>query len=169
MKLTTITYLVTLLGFSHLCYSQSCGKLIANSMVTQGDFAVTLEKHNGDRLIFPKQAGIARTPFESSGFATFSLSPGVHEFTGYAICTSGICNKSRLLGGGDADGVKFAIDIEAGKSYKIAAKPALKASLIPGKRFDIFVITEQDIQCEGNAREALTTDNYDRDILVASK
>ncbi|MEP1446794.1 MAG: hypothetical protein ABJK37_11845 [Paraglaciecola sp.] len=169
MKLTTVTYLVILLGFSHLSYSQSCGKLIANSMVTQGDFAVTLEKHNGDRLTFPKQAGIAKTPFESSGFATFSLSPGVHEFTGYAICTSGICNKSRLLGGGDADGVKFAIDIEAGKSYKIAAKPALKASLIPGKRFDIFVMTEREIQCEGEAKAALTNDHYNPEIVLVSK
>jgi hypothetical protein len=108
------------------------------------------------------------SPIESSGFTTLKLAPGTHEFRGFAICASGYCKRSRILGGGEADEVNFAIEIEAGKSYKIAAKPAQQRSLIPGKRFDVFVTTEQDTKCEGKANDAISAEESNPKILFFS-
>lgn len=166
MKLINFVLLLVLLGFTNRSYSETCGKVIANSFVTQGDFAISLEKHNGTSLNMPKLSGLPMGPLESSGFAILQLSPGLHEFKGYAICTSGFCEKSRLIGGGDADGVDFAINIEAGKSYKIAAKPAHKKSLIPGKRFDVFIIKMNEIKCEGKALEAISTQAVNSELVL---
>jgi hypothetical protein len=168
MKLIKLACLLTSIGFSTTSYSQSCGKVIANAFVTQGNFAVTLEKHNGKRLNIPQHTRLPVSPIESSGFATLKLTPGIHEFRGFAICTSGYCEKSRILGGGDADEINFAINIEAGKSYKIAARPAQQRSLIPGKRFDVFVITKEDIECEGKANDAISAEESDLKILFVS-
>jgi len=168
MKLINIVGLLASIGFSSTSYSQTCGKIIANSFVTQGDFAVALEKHNGNRLNIPNTDRLPVSPIESSGFATLKLSAGIHEFRGYAICASEYCEKSRLIGGGDADEVNFAIKVEAGKSYKIAARPAQKSSLIPGKRFDVFVIKVQETQCEGKSIEALSAEEINSETLLIS-
>jgi hypothetical protein len=168
MKFIKLACLLTSMGFSAVSYSQSCGKVIANNFVTQGDFAVTLEKHNGKRLNIPKLTRLPISPIESSGFAILKLTPGIHEFRGFAICASGYCKRSRILGGGGADEVNFAIEIAAGKSYKIAARPAQHRSLIPGKRFDVFVITEQEIECEGKAIKAITADEINPERSLVS-
>jgi hypothetical protein len=160
--------MMALIGFSVTSHSQSCGKIIANSFVTQGDFAIMLEKHNGSRINIPKLARLPLSPIESSGFTVLKLTPGIHEFKGYAICTNEFCEKSRLIGGGDADGVNFAIKVDAGKSYKIAARPANQRSLIPGKRFDVFVITEQETECEGIAKQAISADERNPQILLVA-
>ncbi|WP_339720207.1 hypothetical protein [uncultured Paraglaciecola sp.] len=168
MKFVKLTYLLASLGYSAMSYSGSCGKLIANPFVTQGDFAVSLEKHNGKRLNIPKMEGLPSGPVESSGFALLQLTPGLHEFKGFAICTSGYCERSSRIGGGDADGVKFAIKVEAGKSYKIAARPAEKRSMLPGKRFDVFVMTEQKTECEGAVLEAISNeDSISQAVLIS--
>ena len=168
MKLIKLTCLVVSIGFSATSYSQNCGKLIANEFVTQGDFAVSLEKHNGNRLNIPKLARLPMSPIESSGFAILQLTPGIHEFKGFAICTSNYCEKSSRIGGGDADGVSFAIKVEAGKSYKIAARPAQARSMIPGKRFDVFVIAEKVTECEGKAIEAISPELSNPNALFVS-
>jgi hypothetical protein len=139
--------------------TQSCGEIVANSFVGISDYSIALDKHNGKRLKFPPRANFASSAIDSSGFVSLKLEPGIHEFRGYAICPSGNCDKSNLIGGSDADEVKFSLKVEEGKSYKIAAKPAAKRSLIPGKRFDVFLFSERDVTCAGEAKEALVEIN----------
>ncbi|MGJ8682228.1 M56 family metallopeptidase [Paraglaciecola sp.] len=136
----------------------SCGRLTSTTLIPRGGYAVPIGKHNGKRLHFLKQGGIGVSLIESSGFISLNLSPGLHTFTGFAVCTSSSCEFSRMLGGTEADEVKFNINVEAGRKYKVFALPAKPRSLKPGKRFTAIVKSSPLEECKGpKPKLSLTT------------
>ena len=145
----------------------ACGKIISNKFVPQGDYAITLSKHNEKRLNNPQKNGFSTSEIGGSGFASLNLYPGLHSFRGYAVCMQSYCAKSLNIGGSDADEVNFSIQIEDGKSYKLAAKPVEPRSLLPGKRFEVYVVTDDDTPCDVQSKQALPATQESKMQLVA--
>jgi hypothetical protein len=130
--------------------AETCGKLVSNQFVAQGDYSVVIEKHNDKQLNIPKANGLPLGSIEASGFVSLNLTPGLHSFRGYAVCAQSYCKRPSIYGGSEADQVNFVLNVEEGASYKVAAKPASPVNLLPGKRFEVFLVREESKVCEGS-------------------
>ncbi|MCF2948326.1 M56 family metallopeptidase [Paraglaciecola aquimarina] len=124
--------------------TDNCGRFISNSYVPSGDYAITIQEHNGKRIRFANIGGFPSL----GGFISLNLKPGLHSFRGFAVCTQSYCKKSNFIGGGQADEVNFTVNVQANKSYRIAAKPKVPRSLKRNKRFEAFVVSAKEQQCD---------------------
>lgn len=168
IKYTLLSLLAILLSLN--ANAETCGKLISNRFVPMGDYAVKLEKHNDKRLNIPSKGWLATSDLEASGFISLYLEPGLHSFSGYAVCAQSYCKQSRIYGGSEADEINFFVNVEEGMTYKIAAKPISPRNLLPGKRFEVFLMKEEPSDCQSEeAKDALPAQSdINKEQLVAS-
>lgn len=168
MKINHMLFALSTLFLTFSANAQTCGKLISDQFVPQGNYSVVLAKHNDKRLNIPKADRLPLGDLEASGFVALNLKPGLHSFSGYAVCAQNFCEQSSIFGGSEADEINFSIEIEEGTRYTIAAKPVTPRNLIPGKRFEIVVLTEAQSSCQGaEARDALEEKTADKGLVAA--